>query len=141
MIRTTAALLTIAIGAIGCGASATGELPPAVFPAQALVTQSTAGGMTVAVWSSPQPPAKGLAAFQLSFVDGAGAPVDGLTVDVLPWMPAHGHGGSTRPTATATAPGVFLVQPVSFFMSGAWELRTTIGGERDDEVTVDVEVH
>jgi hypothetical protein len=138
MVRVTGALIAIAMFAIGCGGGE-GELPPAVFPADALVTQTTAGGMTIAVWSSPQPPVKGLAVFQLAFTD-AGTPVDGLAIDVLPWMPAHGHGGSTRPTATATAPGVFLVQPVSFFMSGAWELRTTIGGQRDDEVTVDVDV-
>ena len=139
MVRVAAALVTIALVGIGCG-GAEAELPPPVFPAAALVTTSTAAGMTIAVWSSPQPPAKGLAAFQFAFTDGAGAPVDGLTVDVLPWMPAHGHGGSTHPTATATAPGIFLVQPVSFFMSGAWELRTMIGGQRDDAVTVDVDV-
>lgn len=134
-------LAAMVIAAIGgaCGGSE-GELPPAVFPGEALVAQQTASGLTVSVWSSPRTPAVGLAVFQFAFTDAAGAPIDGLDVGVLPWMPAHGHGGSTHPTATATAPGVFLIQPVSFFMSGAWELRTTIGGERNDSVTVDVDV-
>jgi hypothetical protein len=139
MIR-CAALMTIAILAIGCGGGGAEELPPAVFPAEALVTQATTGGLTVSVWSSPQPPAVGLAVFRFTFTDDVGAPVDGLSINVLPWMPAHGHGGSTHPTATATAPGEFLVQPVSFFMSGAWQLRTTVGGARTDEVTVGVDV-
>jgi hypothetical protein len=137
--RDVAVLIAIAAGAIGCGGGE-GELPPAVFPGEALVAAQTVSGLTVSVWSSPRPPTVGLAVFRFAFTDAAGAPVDGLAVDVLPWMPAHGHGGSTHPTATATAPGVFLVEPVSFFMSGAWELRTTIGGERNDSVTVDVDV-
>jgi hypothetical protein len=136
-----AALTAIAIATIGCGAgSPTGELPPAVFPAEALTTQSTDGGLTVAVWSSPQPPSVGLAVFRFRFTDAAGTPVDGLSIDVLPWMPAHGHGGSTHPTAMATGPGEFLVQPVSFFMSGGWQLRTAVGGALSDEVTVGIDV-
>jgi hypothetical protein len=116
------------------------ERAPAVFVEQPLTVAQTDGGLTLSVWASPQPPAVGLAAFRFSFTDTSGAAVDGLDVDVLPWMPAHGHGGSKRPTSVATAPGVFLVDPVSFFMSGAWELRTTIGGARSDAVTVHVEV-
>jgi hypothetical protein len=132
-------LAAFALSAAACGGGE-GERAPAVFVEEPLVVAQTDGGLTVSVWASPQPPAVGLAAFRFGFTDAQGLAVDGLDVDVLPWMPAHGHGGSKRPTSTATGPGVFLVDPVSFFMSGAWELRTTIGGARSDAVTVHVDV-
>ena len=131
-------LVAVVLSATAC--SGEEERGPVVFVEQPLLVAQTDAGLTVSVWASPQPPAVGLAAFRFGFTDAAGSPIDGLDVDVLPWMPAHGHGGSKRPTSTVTAPGVFLVDPVSFFMSGGWELRTTIGGARNDAVTVHVDV-
>jgi hypothetical protein len=132
-------LTAVALSAPACGGGE-GARAPVVFGEQPLLVAPTDAGMTVTVWASPQPPAVGLAAFRFAFTDEAGATVDGLDIAVLPWMPAHGHGGSKRPASTPTGPGQFLVDPVSFFMSGAWELRTTIGGTRTDAVTVNVDV-
>ena len=36
------------------------------------------------------------------------------------------HGASIQPTVTETKPGVYLVSEVDLFMSGEWQLRTTI---------------
>ena len=50
--------------------------------------------------------------------DAAGAPKDGLDLAVVPWMPAHGHGASVKPTIVAMGNGKYLALNVSFFMPG-----------------------
>ena len=98
---------------------------------------SASGLLVVDVRWSPDPPAVGLAASELTVTDATGAPVAGLTLTVVPWMPAHGHGSSTMPDVSETAPGVYVATPISFYMPGQWELRTTISaaGAADDMAT------
>ncbi|HEY1547480.1 MAG TPA: FixH family protein [Kofleriaceae bacterium] len=57
-----------------------------------------------------------------------GAPVDGLDLDLVPWMPAMGHGTSIVPSITGLGSGVYALDDVDLFMAGLWELRTTSGG-------------
>ena len=100
-----------------------------------LTLPSDGGNWTVSIETSPQPPRKGTADVTYRITDGAGAPADGLTLDVLPWMPAHGHGTSVTPLVTAQGDGAYLVSPVYLYMAGHWELRTQIhGGAVDDSV-------
>ena len=135
-------LLLLAAVALSGAACSGGdeERGPAVFLEQPLLVAQTDAGLTVSVWASPQPPAVGLAAFRFAFTDASGAAVDGLDVDVLPWMPAHGHGGSKRPTATATGPGVFLVESGVVLHVGRVGAAHDNGGARSDAVTVHVDV-
>jgi hypothetical protein len=132
------AAAALAAGVAGCGEGGGGPaLPPLVFdgpPAEALL--STSGQLSVAVRWSPDPPIIGLDAGELTVTDAStGAPAAGLTVSVVPWMPSHGHGSSTTPSVTETSPGVYVATPMSLFMSGQWEIRTTIAGALDDTVT------
>jgi len=54
-----------------------------------------------------------------------GAPVDGATLSVTPFMPDHQHGaGKTVIVAPATAPGQYTLTPINMWMPGLWE--TTI---------------
>jgi hypothetical protein len=131
-------VLLVAGGLAGCGASELGTAPPLVFSGPAAEeVASVSGLLVVGVRWSPDPPAVGLAASELTVTDTTGAPVTGLTLTVVPWMPAHGHGSSTKPGVSETAPGVYVATPISFYMPGQWELRTTISGTgaADDMVT------
>jgi len=121
------ALLGAALIGLGCS----GQQPPANptldFSGQpALTVASASGALNLAVWWSPAHPTVGYDATQLAITDSAGAPVSGLTLTIVPWMPAHGHGASVEPAVTETAPGTYVATPLDFFMSGTWQLRTTI---------------
>ncbi len=138
----------VALAAAGCGGQASEPTAPAlVFPgAPALTVASASGQLSIDVWWSPLHPTVGYDAAQLAISDGAGTPVAGLTLTIVPFMPAHGHGASVAPTVSETAPGVYVATPLDFFMAGHWELLTTLasggdgGGTTNDsaEPTVDV---
>ena len=116
-----------------CGAAPAGEPAPVSFSGPPFETVTSASGaLRIGVRWSPAPPVKGDDAVELTFTDGAGNPVDGVDADVVPWMPAHGHGTSVKPTATPTAPGVLVARPVYLYMSGTWQLRLTLSGGADD---------
>jgi hypothetical protein len=52
-------------------------------------------------------------------------PLEGATVRVSPWMPAHGH-GSTDVEAVEEAPGVYVAEDVWLNMPGIWDLRVHV---------------
>jgi hypothetical protein len=103
------------------------------------VTES--GQLLVQVRTSPQPPQRGTIGVELvvtSAVEGAAR--DGLTVNVVPWMPAHGHGSSVVPTVSAKGHGTYLLTNVDLFMPGHWELRTTFSGPLTDHAALAFDV-
>ena len=127
------ALIVAALSGAGCADDNPQSTPAPSFgadPDQTLVSDS--GALRIAVRYSPQPPAVGLAAAQLSFTDLNGSAATGLALAVVPWMPAHGHGTSVDPTVTETTPGTFVADPLVLFMPGSWELRLTTSGSVDD---------
>lgn len=114
------------------------------FPAPPLASLPTErGGLGVELRSAPsQPPLRGTSSVELRITDVAGSPRDGLTLDVLPWMPAHGHGAPGHPTVTAGGSGVYLVESLQFTMPGTWELRVTMRGDGgfEDHATAKLDV-
>lgn len=137
------AVLSAALAGACGGAAGTGGPAQPVLEfsgLSALTVASSSGQLGVGVRWSPNPPAIGLAASELTITDAGGAPATGLTLTVLPWMPAHGHGTSTMPAVSETAPGVYVATPIDFYMAGQWELRTTIAGAVDDTVTPAIEL-
>jgi len=134
-----AALALAACGGLGDGGEALSV--SLVFPTDALLSLPTDGGkLSVELWSSPQPPQRGDDAVQMRFRDKSGALVSGLTISVVPWMPAHGHGTSVKPIVTEPEPGVYVAAPVYLFMAGAWQLITTISGPVDDTVAPTLDI-
>ena len=101
---------------------------------------SDQGKLDVAMYSSPDPIAR-VSSVKL-VVKGAqrGAPVDGLTVAIVPFMPAMGHGSSTTPTVTGQGQGTYVASDVVMPMAGQWELRTSMSGPVVDTLVVDVQV-
>jgi hypothetical protein len=111
------------------GGSEGGDGGGCTFPSQPFLTQtSDAGAFLVALRSCPdQPPVQGVDTIQYTVTDAQGAPQDGLSLSVVPWMPAMGH-GSNAPTVTATGDGNYVASDVYLFMAGSWALETTISG-------------
>jgi hypothetical protein len=129
-------LLSLLLAA-GCTACSNAPVkPPLTFPASAYLTAMTSStALSVEVRTSPQPPARGMIAVELTITQAVdGTPVDGITLQVRPWMPAHDHGTSIAPTTTAKGQGKYLVTDVDLFMAGHWELQTTFSGPAMDYV-------
>jgi hypothetical protein len=107
-----------------------------------LETVTTDGGRTIAVRASPSPVVRGVDQFELTVKDGA-QPIEGLTLEVEPWMASHNHGASVVPEVSALGGGKYLVKNVSLFMPGRWELRTHVTGSAakiDDHASIAVDV-
>ncbi|MFT3768234.1 MAG: FixH family protein [Minicystis sp.] len=133
----------LALVALGCGApetSATGA--QGTFPEAPYATLMTESGtLALAVRTAPaQPPPRGEIAVEYTLATPAGAPRDGLDLTVAPWMPEMGHGASVEPVVEAVGEGRYRISNLLLYMPGRWELRTTIAGNEDDHVIVDLEV-
>jgi hypothetical protein len=62
------------------------------------------------------------------------APPKTQTIPADPYMPVHGHGGSTVPAITPQGGGLYSVGNLDFFMGGYWDLYldlTPAGGTAD----------
>lgn len=101
---------------------------------------SESGNVHVSARTSPSPIERGEVALQLTAVDGKGAPVDGVTMSAVPWMPAMGHGAATVPTVTAKGNGIYELTNVNLFMPGHWEVRITMSGSVTDKTTLAFDV-
>jgi hypothetical protein len=100
---------------------------------------SDSKSLNVEVSASP-PPAVGTNAVELTVTRVSdGAPEDGLTVTVVPWMPAMDHGTST-PTVTAEGSGKYRVADLYLFMPGTWVLKTTFSGPTSDHAEPEFEI-
>ncbi len=141
----SAALLLVAasLALASCTSESTANAgADATFPADPLTTAtSDTGALSLVLRTSPsQPPPRGACAVELTVTDASGAPKDGLTIDVVPWMPSHGHGASVVPSVVAKGGGKYVVTDVDLFMPGEWELRTTFTGPLSDHATPKIEV-
>jgi hypothetical protein len=102
---------------------------------------SVQGQLEVELRLSPQPPVAGLNTALYTITDATShAAVEGLSLSIVPWMPAMGHGTSVVPEATDMGAGQYVITDLSLFMAGEWQLRTTFSGEISDsaEPTFDV---
>jgi hypothetical protein len=122
-------MMRLLIGMLGCAmaCSSMSEVQSTDFPTAAYATvASQAGDVLYEARTAPsQPPSRGQIALLLSVKDANGAPIDGLALEVTPWMPAMGHGASVTPSITARGDGDYLVNNLVLAMPGAWELRVS----------------
>ena len=88
----------------------------------------TGASFTVKILDAqPAPPTKGTNVLTLQVMDAAGAPVNGASVTVVPFMPDHGHGSAVMPVVTALgADGKYTVEKLYLAMAGLWELRVNV---------------
>lgn len=95
--------------------------------AWSLPLTKSAGPVTVALESAlPSPLGKGKNTLVLSVRDAAGAPLDGASVTVTPFMPDHGHGSTVTPTVRAMGGVRYEVGEVVLPMAGVWELAVAV---------------
>jgi hypothetical protein len=72
---------------------------------------------------APNPPTKGNNSWTIKVTDASGAPLDGLSITVKPFMPDHGHPSSIVPeVAPAGTPGEYNVTLLNLFMPGIWTI-------------------
>jgi hypothetical protein len=112
------------------------------FPETPYATVMTdAGTLRVEIRTAPtQPPARGLLEVEYAITDAQGAPRDGLSLTVDPWMPEMGHGASVEPTVEPLGGGLYRVSRLGLYMPGRWQLRTGIAGAASDHVVIDLDV-
>ena len=66
-----------------------------------------------------------------------GAPVEGATMKVTPFMPKHMHGSVIVAEITQlTDPGQYKASPINMWMNGVWEVtvRATVGTDTDTAI-------
>jgi hypothetical protein len=97
---------------------------------------SQGGGLVVKILKSTftdaagnvltEPPAKGLNVWTIEADSAAtGAPVDGLTISISPYMPDHKH-GTTAAGVTPAGAGTYTIAPLNLYMSGYWEITVDL---------------
>lgn len=129
--------------ALACGPSGAGRGDGGpTFPGAALASgTSDSGSLKWELRTAPnQPPQRGVFEAELRLTDPSGAPVDGLTLDVTPWMPSMGHGSSVKPTVSGQGQGRYLVDQLSCPMAGHWELQTAVTGAVTDTMNPGIDV-
>lgn len=135
------ACLALAGSLAGCGgepAASTG-----VFPAEPYVTvPSKQGSLSIAVRTGPaQPPERGLVDVEITALDAdSSKPVSGLKVELVPWMPAMGHGASTDVTIEPRDGGRYVSRGLGLFMPGRWELRTSFEGAVNEDAIIPLQI-
>lgn len=99
------------------------------------ISLTSDSGAFALVLTFEAPVTVGSNAFDLYVTDPSGQPVSGLTVGIVPWLPAHGHGASKPTAVSEQSKGHYRVD--SFFqMAGTWELRMTLNsGVNSDSAT------
>jgi len=92
-----------------------------------LTKQTASGALSIELMNAtPAPPQKESNALVLKVASAGGAPVDGATLSVVPFMPDHGHGSSVKPTVTPMGGGLYDVSNVYLPMPGLWRLTVTV---------------
>ncbi len=86
----------------------------------------------------PAPPRKGDNTWHLKLTDESGAATEGASLQIVPWMPDHGHGTPIDATVenVADAPGEYMADPVNMHMAGLWEVTVemTLPDDTTDSV-------
>lgn len=83
----------------------------------------------VLVGSDPTPPDRGDNDWTIQVIEAA-TPASDLILDVVPFMPDHGHGTPKVPEITTGADGMYDINPVNLWMPGLWEV--TVSASDDD---------
>ncbi len=119
----------------GCGSdgkSAPGGTPDAAVActggqtyAAGMEVSGTAGLRVALESAEPAPPARFDNHWIVRLSDAAGA-VEGATLTVVPFMPAHQHGTSKPVVVTPMGGGRYDLAPVNLWMPGLWEVRIAV---------------
>ncbi|HEY2515142.1 MAG TPA: FixH family protein [Polyangiaceae bacterium] len=94
--------------------------------------KGASGAASVTIDSAtPSTPIKGNNEWIVSVTDAQGAPLDGLTITVSPFMPDHGHGSSITPQIAPLGGGKYDITLINLFMPGIWQITLTLATPGD----------
>ncbi len=123
----------------GCSAASTPPSNTVAFAdAPFGVAASSSGAFTMTMYGPESGLAQGLNAVEIVVTDDHAAPVDGLTISLVPWMPAMGHGTSAIPQIVAQGSGRYVASDVALIMPGEWQLRAMLTEGEEAVVTVEL---
>jgi hypothetical protein len=86
--------------------------------------------------ATPAEPVRGDNAWTVLFTDMSGMPLEDFAVDVVPWMPDHGHGTQEAPQITQRGAGEVQVDSMHLHMAGLWDVRFNVTPEGGASETV-----
>lgn len=110
---------------------------------EAPYASTASSGASVELLTAPaQPPVRGKVQLEAHVRDAAGRPLDGLSIDVVAWMPSHGHGANGTPVITPLGDGRYQIEGCALTMAGAWQIRMTMRGAdgSEDHATTTIDV-
>jgi hypothetical protein len=146
-------LLLLSAGAVGACSSSNSNTPDAgpMTPAPALCATDTraqtfapglegtnkTGPLDIRLATmAPAPPVTGPNNhWTLAVADANGNPVDGLELDVAPYMPDHKHGTSIIPTVTPAGSGKYTVSAITLPMGGIWTMTVSVPSDSGVEAS------
>jgi YtkA-like len=106
--------------------------------APGLVVTSTGKEMKFTLLSSdPAPPAHAVNTWKVAVANASAQPLTSLNLQVVPFMPDHGHGSTVQPSVANNSDGTYTVSNLYFFMPGVWQITfgaTPPGGTADSAV-------
>jgi YtkA-like protein len=123
----------IALLLVACSSAAPGSTD--------VVIASDSGALRIDAHAIPEPLGRGNGQVELTITNASdGSARDGLSIQVVPWMPAMDHGTSVAPEVTAEGQGKYLLTQLELFMPGLWELRMTFSGPLSDRAAPAFEI-
>ncbi len=128
---------------LALAACETTAVADSTFPTAALTTGTTDDTLyQIEIRTAPtQPPPRAGATLDVHIADAAGHDVDGVTLEIVPWMAAMNHGTQVDPVITPQGKGHYTCYPLELFMAGTWQLRMKLKkGTRESHVVPTVDV-
>jgi len=124
--------LGFVLGVVGCGE---GAAEPSALPYPASATSSAGSFLVVATEPGGAPIVRGVHDFDVQIQRvGDTTPATGLSLDVIPWMPAMGHGAPYDGDSIEVGDGRYRLEGISLFMAGVWELRVALEPEGEHAI-------
>jgi YtkA-like len=122
--------ITLGLALAACGTTSSDDDSGPLVQVADVASQS--GAYEIAMLAHSPSPARGDHSLELVVTSAQdSSPIDGLSLTLVPWMPAMGHGASVVPTVTPLGDGAYELDNVDLFMAGLWELRTTFASPTD----------
>jgi len=92
------------------------------------MNETSAKGTFLATLMSSDPAklVKGNNTWTVQIADSGGAPVPGLTIGVLPYMPDHQHGTTVQAAVTDKGGGLYEITPLYLYMEGFWQVTLSL---------------
>lgn len=81
----------------------------------------------------PSPPERGSNTWTIKVSsNGSSEKLEGCEIDLVPFMPEHGHGSPKQPDTIDLGDGIYQVTDIVFTMPGLWSMEFTVACNNGD---------